>query len=61
MNAYNFINKRDFSSSGLPSTPIYTNADTQKLSIIKENKGKAGYIYEKIPSMVICMLEALFN
>lgn len=42
MNAYNLINKRYF-SSGKPSTLIvYANADTQKLSILMDNKGKAG-------------------
>lgn len=42
MNDYNLISKRYF-SSGQPSTPIlYANADTDKLSILKDNKGKAG-------------------
>lgn len=46
INAYNLTNKRYF-SSGQPSTPIvvYANADTEKLSILKDNKGKAGGIF----------------
>ena len=52
MNDYSLINKRYF-LSGQPSTPppiLYANADTDKLSILKDNKGggKQGYIYEKI-------------
>jgi hypothetical protein len=36
------INIRYFCSSSGQSNPIYPNADTLKLDILKENKGKAG-------------------
>jgi hypothetical protein len=36
-----FLKSRCFSSAQ-PSTPFYANADTQKLSILNDNKGKAG-------------------
>ena len=36
-----FLKDRCF-SSGQPSTPFYANADTQKLGVLKDNKGKAG-------------------
>lgn len=36
-----FLKDRCF-SSGQPSTPFYANADTQKLGVLKDNKGKVG-------------------
>ena len=44
LNTFSLINKRYFSSgTDKPSSArIYVNADTQKLSILNDNKGKAG-------------------